>query len=214
MPRWTITDIGALQVRAVTVPIYATNTAKQAQFIINNAEMKIIFVGDQEQYDQVLEIIDECPKLEKIVAMKKHNPFAWTRQSLPLARLYWDGRWAISSGITTAIGWQVLRGFVYADLHLGHDRWTERRDVGLRQFSAPTPCARSGAESRWYDVSLPSYPYRIFLNALGWLMCSIAVRPTVTLKIPIKCVGFDRDSTNLNVCCAAFLRKNLYGYFR
>jgi len=70
MPRWTITDIGALQVRAVTVPIYATNTAKQAQFIINNAEMKIIFVGDQEQYDQVLEIIDECPKLEKIVAMK------------------------------------------------------------------------------------------------------------------------------------------------
>ena len=70
MPRWTITDIGTLQVRAVTVPIYATNTAKQAQFIINNAEMKIIFVGDQEQYDQVLEIVDECPKLEKIVAMK------------------------------------------------------------------------------------------------------------------------------------------------
>ena len=70
MPRWTITDIGALQVRAVTVPIYATNTAKQAQFIINNADMKIIFVGDQEQYDQVLEIADECPKLEKIVAMK------------------------------------------------------------------------------------------------------------------------------------------------
>ena len=70
MPRWTITDIGALQVRAVTVPIYATNTAKQAQFIINNADMKIIFVGEQEQYDQVLEIVDECPKLEKIVAMK------------------------------------------------------------------------------------------------------------------------------------------------
>ena len=70
MPRWTITDIGALQVRAVTVPIYATNTAKQAQFIINNADMKIVFVGDQEQYDQVLEIVDECPKLEKIVAMK------------------------------------------------------------------------------------------------------------------------------------------------
>lgn len=70
MPRWTITDIGALQVRAVTVPIYATNTAKQAQFIINNADIKIIFVGDQEQYDQVLEIVDECPKLEKIVAMK------------------------------------------------------------------------------------------------------------------------------------------------
>ncbi len=70
MPRWTITDIGTLQVRAVTVPIYATNTAKQAQFIINNADMKIIFVGDQEQYDQVIDIADECPTLQKIVAMK------------------------------------------------------------------------------------------------------------------------------------------------
>ncbi|MBN6069039.1 long-chain fatty acid--CoA ligase [Aggregatibacter actinomycetemcomitans] len=70
MPRWTITDIGILQVRAVTVPIYATNTAKQAQFIINNADMKIIFAGDQEQYDQVIDIADECPKLIKIVAMK------------------------------------------------------------------------------------------------------------------------------------------------
>ena len=70
MPRWTITDIGTLQVRAVTVPIYATNTAKQAQFIINNADMKIIFVGDQEQYDQVIDIAEECPTLQKIVAMK------------------------------------------------------------------------------------------------------------------------------------------------
>ncbi len=70
MPNWTIADIAALQIRAVTVPIYATNTAKQAEFIINNADMKILFVGDQEQYEQVLEIIEQCPQLEKIVAMK------------------------------------------------------------------------------------------------------------------------------------------------
>ncbi|PJG83458.1 AMP-dependent synthetase/ligase [Caviibacterium pharyngocola] len=71
MPRWTITDIGALQIRAVTVPIYATNTAQQAEFILNDADIKILFVGDQEQFDHAMEIAAQCPQLQKIVAMKE-----------------------------------------------------------------------------------------------------------------------------------------------
>ncbi|BFU60349.1 MULTISPECIES: AMP-dependent synthetase/ligase [Rodentibacter] len=70
MPHWTIADIGALQIRAVTVPIYATNTAQQAEFVLNHADVKILFVGDQEQYDHALEIAHLCPQLQKIVAMK------------------------------------------------------------------------------------------------------------------------------------------------
>ncbi|WP_373777720.1 long-chain fatty acid--CoA ligase [Glaesserella sp.] len=70
MPRWTISDIGAMQIRAVAVPIYATNTAKQVEYIVNNADIKILFVGDQEQYDQIIEIAYNCSQLEKIVAMK------------------------------------------------------------------------------------------------------------------------------------------------
>lgn len=70
MPQWTIADLGALQIRAVTVPIYATNTAKQAELIINNADIKLLFVGDQEQLDVALEIAKNCPSLEKIIVMK------------------------------------------------------------------------------------------------------------------------------------------------
>ncbi|WP_373100690.1 MULTISPECIES: AMP-dependent synthetase/ligase [Pasteurellaceae] len=70
MPRWTIADIGALQIRAVSVPIYATNTAQQAKFIINDADIKILFVGDQEQYTHALDIAEQCPQLQRIVAMK------------------------------------------------------------------------------------------------------------------------------------------------
>ncbi|MFZ7276671.1 AMP-dependent synthetase/ligase [Avibacterium endocarditidis] len=70
MPRWTIADISTLQIRAITVPIYATNTAQQAAFIINDADIKILFVGDQEQYDQALQIVADCPQLQHIVAMK------------------------------------------------------------------------------------------------------------------------------------------------
>lgn len=85
MPQWTIADIAALQIRAVTVPIYATNTAKQAAFIINDSDMKILFVGDQQQYDQILEVMPECPNLALVVAMKasinlREQPFACSWQ--------------------------------------------------------------------------------------------------------------------------------------
>lgn len=81
MPRWTVADIGAMQIRAVSVPIYATNTAKQVEYILNNADIKILFVGDQAQFDQVLEIAHNCTQLTHIVAMKpsidlKQQPLA------------------------------------------------------------------------------------------------------------------------------------------
>lgn len=70
MPRWTITDIAAMQIRAVAVPIYATNTAKQVEYVLNDGDIKILFVGDQEQFDHACEIANNCPQLQKIVAMK------------------------------------------------------------------------------------------------------------------------------------------------
>ena len=85
MSRWTIADIAALQVRAITVPIYATNTAQQAEFILNHADVKILFVGDQEQYDQALEIAHQCP-ITKIVAMKEQIQLTETTPFLPLER--------------------------------------------------------------------------------------------------------------------------------
>lgn len=71
MPQWTMIDIAAAIIRSSAVPIYATNTAEQAQYIINNAGIKILFVGGQEQYDKILKIRHLCPSLQKIVAIKK-----------------------------------------------------------------------------------------------------------------------------------------------
>jgi len=69
MPRWTVADVGSLQVRAVTVPIYPTNTASQLAYILDNADVKLLFVGEQAQYDSAISIFDECDKLEQIVVM-------------------------------------------------------------------------------------------------------------------------------------------------
>lgn len=69
IPQWTITDFAALQLRAVTVPIYPTNTADQSAYILQNADVKILFVGEQPQYDTALSIFEQCEQLELIVAM-------------------------------------------------------------------------------------------------------------------------------------------------
>ncbi|GEA50501.1 long-chain-fatty-acid--CoA ligase [Vibrio inusitatus NBRC 102082] len=69
MPKWTMADIGALQARVVTVPIYPTNTAEQSAYVIQNADVKVLFVGEQEQYDASVGIFEQCEQLELIVAM-------------------------------------------------------------------------------------------------------------------------------------------------
>lgn len=65
---WAIADLGILAIRAVSVPIYATNSAEEAEHIINDAEIKIIFVGDQEQYNRAKQVIADNAYLKKIIA--------------------------------------------------------------------------------------------------------------------------------------------------
>ncbi len=66
MPEWTFADIGAIAIGAIAVPIYATNVDSQAKYIIDDADIRILFVGEQQQYDETLKIIDNTP-LEKVI---------------------------------------------------------------------------------------------------------------------------------------------------
>ncbi|MGF1725188.1 AMP-dependent synthetase/ligase [Photobacterium nomapromontoriensis] len=69
MPRWTVADFATLYNRAVTVPIYPTNTPQQAAYIINDAGVRILFVGGQAQLKAAVEIAPDCPQLKHIVVM-------------------------------------------------------------------------------------------------------------------------------------------------
>lgn len=53
--------------RAVTVPLYATSSASQAQYIINDTDMRLLFVGEQYQYDVIFQSLPHCSNLQHIV---------------------------------------------------------------------------------------------------------------------------------------------------
>lgn len=68
---WMIFDLASMALGAVTVPIYSTNNAEQAEYIINDSQAKTILVGDQAQYDACLDILKKGSSLQSIIVSKK-----------------------------------------------------------------------------------------------------------------------------------------------
>ncbi|MCC8463066.1 AMP-dependent synthetase/ligase [Photorhabdus bodei] len=66
---WSLADIAVLQLRAVTVPLYATSSQEQASFILNDAGVRILFVGGQPQYDVAITLTERCPQLSHIIVL-------------------------------------------------------------------------------------------------------------------------------------------------
>ena len=65
--QYICTDFGAFGIRAVTVPFYATSSEQQIQYMIGDAQIRFLFVGQQEQYDKAFRVLPQSPTLEKII---------------------------------------------------------------------------------------------------------------------------------------------------
>lgn len=80
--QYLYTNFGAYGVRAVTIPFYATTSEQQIQYMVNDAQVRFLFVGEQEQYDKAHRIFALCPSLERIiifdssVRISTHDPNA------------------------------------------------------------------------------------------------------------------------------------------
>jgi len=60
-------DFGAWGIRAVTIPFYATSSEQQIQFMVSDAKIRFLFVGEQEQYDKARRVFSLCSSLERII---------------------------------------------------------------------------------------------------------------------------------------------------
>ena len=68
MPEWTQADLGILAARGVSVPIYPTSTLEQLRYIVKDAGIKLLFVGEQAQFDQALLLL-KSGEINQIVTL-------------------------------------------------------------------------------------------------------------------------------------------------
>lgn len=74
-PEWVILDLAVQKTGAVLTPVYPTISVNELQFILNDAQVKYVFVNDQELYLKVFSVKDYCPSLKEIFTFE-HVPNA------------------------------------------------------------------------------------------------------------------------------------------
>ncbi len=66
---WGVLDFALAAIGAVNVPIYDTDSAAQAERIINDSGVKLAVTDNRERYDRLDSINDRCPGLQRILMM-------------------------------------------------------------------------------------------------------------------------------------------------
>lgn len=66
-PECLYVDFAAFANRAVTVPLYATSSPAQVQYIVNDAAIRFLFVGEQYQYDAAFSVFGLCSSLQQLI---------------------------------------------------------------------------------------------------------------------------------------------------
>lgn len=67
---WGILDFALTAVGAVSVPIYDTDSAPQAQRIMNDSAVKLAFADNRDRFDRLDSVKDHCPALKQILMIE------------------------------------------------------------------------------------------------------------------------------------------------
>ena len=81
-----------MSVRCATVTIYATNISEQAEYIVNDARVRVIFVDGQFQYDNVMEFYDRSETLEYVIVFDRSTDIKKSEKVMYLDDLYEIGK--------------------------------------------------------------------------------------------------------------------------
>jgi long-chain acyl-CoA synthetase len=88
-------DFGAWGIRATTIPFYATSSEQQIQFMVTDAKIRFLFVGEQDQFDKAKRVFPMCKTLERIIVF---DPAVRVEQSDSVA-MYFDEFLRLGEGL-------------------------------------------------------------------------------------------------------------------
>ncbi|MEP6750008.1 MAG: long-chain fatty acid--CoA ligase [Bacteroidota bacterium] len=69
-PEWIMLDLAVQQIGAVLVPVYPTINVNELEFVLNDAQVKMIFVNDEDGYNKVMSIKDRLPSVKEIFSFE------------------------------------------------------------------------------------------------------------------------------------------------
>lgn len=64
---WTLADLAILSLRGITATIYPSLLEKDVRFILDNADVKCVFVEDEAALQRVLNVVNSLPKVIKVI---------------------------------------------------------------------------------------------------------------------------------------------------
>jgi long-chain acyl-CoA synthetase len=197
-PEWTIADFACQLLGAVSVPIYATLTAEQIAFILDDAGARAIFVSSEQQLRKVQSIRDRTP-LERIVVMDAVE----TAHAFHMERLMHEGRSERDPSIdanASAVGPDELATIIYTSgttgvskgVMLTHRNLASNIEYSLRGFEfigeqvSVSFLPLSHVTARHVDFALlfngVTLAYCPFIDQLPRALRE--VRPTIFVAVP------------------------------
>lgn len=72
-PEWIIVDLATQQIGVVNAPLYPTISPSDYEYILNEAEVKVCFVGADDLYDKVNQAKANSPSLEHIICFDRQS---------------------------------------------------------------------------------------------------------------------------------------------
>jgi long-chain acyl-CoA synthetase len=97
---WWIADLAALSIGAIDVPIYSTNSAEEARYILEHSGSRLCFTGDDEHLQKILQLSAQLPKLQVIVTF--NNSRVADNQVIPFEQALAEGRGAGTDNLFNA----------------------------------------------------------------------------------------------------------------
>jgi long-chain acyl-CoA synthetase len=69
-PEWIMLDLAVQRIGAVLVPVYPTINVNELEFVLNDAQVKLVFVNDEETFHKVLSIKSKVPSIKEIFSFE------------------------------------------------------------------------------------------------------------------------------------------------
>ena len=97
-PEWVALDYAMLQIGVLNIPMYPTISPREYEYILNESEAQLCFVGDGDLFDKVQAAQPNVPKLREILTFHDH-PTARKWDTVLADTTDFDEVWRIKSGI-------------------------------------------------------------------------------------------------------------------